>query len=148
MKPHEKSVAGTISKDGRLSLFMGELREFFKAWPNTNVIATFRVVDDRQSAPLRGYYFKVVVPEIRRGLWAAGDRMTEKGTEWFLRTISPVMVEESVNEETGEYRQRFRSIPELDNSELREHIEICAQFAAENLHIIINPPKTNLNESR
>lgn len=144
MKPHQRTAAGTISKDGRLSLFMGELREFFKSWPNRSVIASFRVMDDRQSVPLRGYYFKVVVPEIRLGLWATGNRMTEEDTERYLRTISPVMIEESVNEDTGEYFQRFRTIPELDNSELLEHIEICAQFAAENLHIIINPPKSGL----
>ena len=142
MKQREINAAGTINNDGKLAMYMGEVNQFFAKWKNARVVVSFIVSNPGTSEALKGYYFNYVVPTFQRAIWESGERKTEKDTERFLRELSPIMYEECVDMETGEYTQRIREISELDNNELIEHIETLKQIAAEEYNTFIDDPNT------
>lgn len=142
MKRRDISVTGTVTKNGGLQMYMGELNAFLAEHKGERIVARFFVAQVGSSDALKGYYFNYVVPMVREGLKITGERKTEMQTEYYLRQISTVCWDESVNEITGEYNERLREIRELSNPELLEHIEIVRQFAAEELHVFIDDPKT------
>ena len=70
------------------------------------------------------------------------ERLTEEQTERRLREFSPIMYVERVNEETGKYSHELRTVAELSNAELIEHIETLKQIAAEEYNTYIDDPRT------
>lgn len=142
MKQHEIQVAGRITNQGRLSIYMEELNQFTKKWTNSRIIATFRVFEPGTSAALKGYYYNYIVPTFKRAIWDAGERKTDEQVERYLREISPIMYEQTANPETGKYVTELREIKDLDNSELIEHIEHLKQIGAEEFSIYIEDPST------
>lgn len=141
MKKREINITGRINHDGKLVMYMGELKEFASQWKDTRITATFRVYQPGTSAALRGYYYNCVVPTVQRALWETGDRKTKEQTEQWLREISPIMYRES-DPEAGRYVTELREIDDLDNSELIEHIDTLKQFCAEELNVYIEDPNT------
>lgn len=142
MKQHEIQTTGKINNDGRLSMYMQLVNEFTKQWKNVRVIATFRIYEPGTSAALRGYYYNYIVPTFKRAIWDAGERMTDEQTERYLRSLSPVMYRQTVNELTGKYNTVLVDIKDLDNSELIEYIEHLKQIGAEEYSIYIEDPNT------
>lgn len=140
MKKREMTVTGQINKDGRLSMYMGELNQFFAANKGKRVFARFYVAPDGCSDALKGYYYKCVVPFFKTAFWEQGERMTEEDTEKRLRQMSPIMQIEEVDE-SGKYLRILRSVSDLDNAELIEHIETLKQIAAEEFSLYIEDPK-------
>lgn len=140
MKPREKSATGIINDAGKLSMYMGELNEFFKQHKGERVIARFFVAPKQSSAALVGYYYNYVVPTIRQGMAELGERKTDEQTELFLREISPIMQVENVDLSTCAYNTTLKEIRRCSNAELVEHIEFLKQFAAENLNVFIEEP--------
>lgn len=140
MRKREITATGTINNNGGLAMYMGELNEFFKGWKGSRIIARFIVASPGSSEALKGYYFNYVVPTFRTGIWEAGERLTDEQTERRLRELSPVMYEQIPNIETGEYETRLRTIAELSNAELIEHIEFLKQLASEEYYIYIADP--------
>lgn len=141
MKHREIETTGAISGDGKIHLYMDELREFCKGHPNSKIVAKFFIYDNSRSEALKGYYFNYIVPTCRRAFWDGGVRMTEKDTEKQLRECSPVMWEETVDL-LGNYKQRLRHVSELSDAEFVEYIESVRQFAAEELSVYIEDPDT------
>lgn len=142
MKLRNISATGTIASNGGLVMYMGEINAFFAKHKGQRIIARFMVAPSGSSEALKGYYFHYVVPMVRNGLLEIGERKTEEQTERFLRELSPICYEEIVNDETGEYNHRLRDIKELGNAELIDHIECVRQFAAEELSVFVDDPKT------
>ena len=68
--------------------------------------------------------------------------MTDEQTETRLRELSPVMYEQTPDINTGKYETRLRTISELSNAELIEHIEHLKQIAAENYNLYIDDPRS------
>ena len=104
-------------------MYMEELNQFFAMHKGSRIIARFIVASPGSSEALKGYYFNYVVPTFRSGIWEAGERLTEEQTEHRLRELSPVMYEQTPDINTGKYETRLRTIAELSNAELIEHIE-------------------------
>lgn len=142
MKKREITATGMINNNGGLQMYMGELNQFFAMHKGSRIIARFIVASPGSSEALKGYYFNYVVPTFRTGIWEAGERLTDEQTERRLRELSPVMYEQIPNIETGEYETRLRTIAELSNAELIEHIEHLKQIAAEEYSIFIDDPKS------
>ena len=142
MKQHEINVAGVVDRNGRLNMYMEELNDFLKNWKGARIVATFRVYKPGTSAALRGYYYNAVVPTMKYAFWNHGERYTDEQTERILREYSPIMHQQSVDLETGKYTDEIRSIKDLDNSELIEHIETIKQLAAEEFSVYIEDPNT------
>lgn len=142
MKRREITATGTINQSGGLAMYMGELNEFFAMHKGSRVIARFTVASPGSSAALRGYYFNYVVPTFKAAIWDAGERLTEEQTEQRLREWSPIMHAENVDYDTGEYTHELRTVADLSNAELIEHIETLKQLAAEEYNTYIDDPQT------
>ena len=140
MRKREITATGTIDNNGRLGMYMGELNEFFKGWKGSRIIARFIVASPGSSEALKGYYFNYVVPTFKHAIWEAGERLTEEQTERRLREFSPIMYEQTPNIDTGKYETRLRTIAELSNAELIEHIEFLKQLASEEYYLYIADP--------
>lgn len=140
MRKREITATGTINDNGGLAMYMGELNEFFKGWKGSRIIARFIVASPGSSEALKGYYFNYVVPTFRHAIWEAGERLTEEQTERRLREFSPIMYEQTPNIDTGKYETRLRTIAELSNAELIEHIEFLKQLASEEYYLYIADP--------
>nr|DAD92984.1 MAG TPA: protein NinB [Siphoviridae sp. ctrok7] len=140
MKKREITATGTINNNGGLAMYMGELNEFFKGWKGSRIIARFIVASPGSSEALKGYYFNYVVPTFKHAIWEAGERLTEEQTERRLREFSPIMYEQTPNIDTGKYETRLRTIAELSNAELIEHIEFLKQLASEEYYLYIADP--------
>lgn len=140
----EISATGIINADGGLAMYMGEVNAFFAQHKGERVFVRFMVAPRATSKAMIGYYYHYVVPTIRAALWDTGDRKTEQQVERFLREISPTCVDDNPCIENGEiiYHPRLREIRELDNAQLAEHIDTIRQFAAEDLNVFIDDPKT------
>lgn len=140
MKKREITATGTINNNGGLAMYMGELNEFFKGWKGSRIIARFIVASPGSSEALKGYYFNYVVPTFKHAIWEEGERLTEEQTERRLREFSPIMYEQTPNIDTGKYETRLRTIAELSNAELIEHIEFLKQLASEEYYLYISDP--------
>lgn len=140
MKKREMTATGIINNNGGLQMYMGELNQFFSMHKGSRIIARFTVASPGSSEALKGYYFNCVVPTFRSGIWEAGERLTEEQTERRLRELSPVMYEQTPDINTGKYETRLRTIAELSNAELIEHIEFLKQLASEEYCLYIADP--------
>lgn len=140
MKRREITATGTINQNGGLQMYMGELNQFFAMHKGSRIIARFTVASPGSSGALKGYYFNYVVPTFRTGIWEAGERLTDEQTERRLRELSPVMYEQTPDINTGKYETRLRTIAELSNAELIEHIEFLKQLASEEYCLYIADP--------
>lgn len=140
MRKREITATGMINNNGGLAMYMGELNEFFKGWKGSRIIARFIVASPGSSEALKGYYFNYVVPTFKHAIWEAGERLTEEQTERRLREFSPIMYEQTPNIDTGKYETRLRTIAELSNAELIEHIEFLKQLASEEYYLYIADP--------
>jgi NurA-like 5'-3' nuclease len=142
MKKRKITVTGTIDNNGNLRMYMDELKQFFKMHKGCRIIAKFMVESQGSSEALKGYYYNCVVPSFQEGMWDAGERLTEEDAEIKMRELSPIMLEQEFNEETGKYTTRLREISELSNAELVEYIDHLKQIAAEEYSIYIEDPQS------
>jgi NurA-like 5'-3' nuclease len=142
MKRRKIAVTGTIDNNGNLRMYMDELKQFFRMHKGCRVIAKFMVESLGSSEALKGYYYNCVVPSFQEGMWDAGERLTEEDAEIKMRELSPIMLEQEFNEETGKYTTRLREISELSNAELVEYIDHLKQIAAEEYSIYIEDPQS------
>lgn len=142
MKRRKITVTGTIDNNGNLRMYMDELKQFFKMHKGCRVIAKFMIESQGSSEALKGYYYNCVVPSFQEGMWDAGERLTEEDAEIKMRELSPIMLEQEHNEETGKYTTRLREISELSNAELVEYIDHLKQIAAEEYSIYIEDPQS------
>ena len=142
MKKRKITVTGTIDNNGNLRMYMDELKQFFRMHKGCRVIAKFMVESLGSSEALKGYYYNCVVPSFQEGMWDAGERLTEEDAEIKMRELSPIMLEQEFNEETGKYTTRLREISELSNAELVEYIDHLKQIAAEEYSIYIEDPQS------
>ena len=142
MKRRKIAVTGTIDNNGNLRMYMDELKQFFRMHKGCRVIVKFMVESLGSSEALKGYYYNCVVPSFQEGMWDAGERLTEEDAEIKMRELSPIMLEQEFNEETGKYTTRLREISELSNAELVEYIDHLKQIAAEEYSIYIEDPQS------
>ena len=142
MKKRKITATGTIDNNGNLRMYMDELKQFFRMHKGCRVIAKFMVGSLGSSEALKGYYYNCVVPSFQEGMWDAGERLTEEDAEIKMRELSPIMLEQEFNEETGKYTTRLREISELSNAELVEYIDHLKQIAAEEYSIYIEDPQS------
>jgi NurA-like 5'-3' nuclease len=142
MKKRKITVTGTIDNNGNLRMYMDELKQFFRMHKGCRVIAKFMIESQGSSEALKGYYYNCVVPSFQEGMWDAGERLTEEDAEIKMRELSPIMLEQEFNEETGKYTTRLREVSELSNAELVEYIDHLKQIAAEEYSIYIEDPQS------
>lgn len=133
MNPAKISESGIIGTDGKLRLPMDRLNAFFAANKGQRVIVRFEAAAPGSTAAQLAYYFQYIVPTIQTALWETGDRKTEKQVDLWLRQQCAVCT--SGWGDLMDARQ-------MSKTDFSEFLEWVKQFAAENLYVYIEDPKT------
>ena len=127
------SESGIITDNGQLRLPMDRLNAFLAANKGKRVIVRFEAAEPGSSELQLAYYFNYIVPTIQTALWENGDRRTEKQVDLWLRQ----QCASCYNEYGGLLEARQISKPDFS-----DFIEWLKQFAAENLYVYIEDPRT------
>lgn len=127
------SESGIITDNGQLRLPMDRLNAFLAANKGKRVVVRFEAAEPGSSELQLAYYFNYIVPTIQTALWENGDRRTEKQVDLWLRQ----QCASCYNEYGGLLEARQISKPDFS-----DFIEWLKQFAAENLYVYIEDPRT------
>ena len=127
------SESGYISDNGLLWLPMDRLNAFFAANTGKRVVVRFEAAEPGSTELQLAYYFNYIVPTIQTALWETGDRRTEKQVDLCLRQ----QCASCYNDYGGLLEARQISKPDFS-----DFIEWLKQFAAENLYVYIEDPRT------
>ena len=133
MKPTKISESGLIGDDGRLRMPMDRVNAFFAAHKGERVVVRFEAAAPGSSELQLAYYFNYVVPTIQTALWETGERKTEKQVDLWLR------------QQCGNCYNDYGELLEarqMSKPDFSEFLEWLKQFAAENLYVYIEDPKT------
>lgn len=127
--------SGIIGTDGKLRIPMDRLNEFFKRNAGKRVIARFETVEPGTTEAQFGYLKSYVIPTIAEALRQTGTLYTEAELErqlleWYPRTLRNVSGEEIV------------SLSELSQLQMSDFLDWVKQFAAEELLVYIENPRT------
>ena len=133
MKPTKISESGLIGNDGRLRMPMDRVNAFFEAHKGERVIVRFEAAAPGSSELQLAYYFNYVVPTVQTALWETGERMTEKQVDLWLRQRCG----SCYNDYGGLLEAR-----QMSKTDFSEFLEWLKQYAAENLYVYIEDPKT------
>ncbi len=133
MKTDKISESGTITDNGQLRLPMDRLNAFFAANKGKRVVVRFEAAEPGSTELQLAYYFNYIVPTIQTALWENGDRRTEKQVDLWLRQ----QCASCYNDYGGLLEARQISKPDFS-----DFIEWLKQFAAENLYVYIEDPRT------
>ena len=127
------SESGIITANGQLRLPMDRLNAFFAANKGKRVVVRFEAAEPGSTELQLAYYFNYIVPTIQTALWENGDRRTEKQVDLWLRQ----QCASCYNDYGGLLEARQISKPDFS-----DFIEWLKQFAAENLYVYIEDPRT------
>lgn len=133
MKADKISESGIITDNGQLRLPMDRLNAFFAANKGKRVVVRFEAAEPGSTELQLAYYFNYIVPTIQTALWDNGDRRTEKQVDLWLRQ----QCASCYNDYGGLLEARQISKPDFS-----DFIEWLKQFAAENLYVYIEDPRT------
>ena len=133
MKSDKISESGIITNNGQLRLPMDRLNAFFAANRGKRVVVRFEAAEPGSTELQLAYYFNYIVPTIQTALWENGDRKTEKQVDLWLRQ----QCASCYNDYGGLLEARQISKPDFS-----DFIEWLKQFAAENLYVYIEDPRT------
>lgn len=114
---------------------MDRLNAIFKANPGKRVVAIFDIAESGSSELQLSYYYNYVVPGIRQALYEQGNRMTDTGVDRWLVNQYPAIhyTEDAMPKVIAR---------QFDQSEMTDFLEWVKQFAAENLYVYVEDPKT------
>ena len=127
------SESGMIGTDGRLRMPMDRLNAFFAKHKGERVIVRFEAAAPGSTALQLAYYYNYIVPTICAALYEQGTRKSEEATDLWLRQ----QCASCYNDYGGLLEARQISKPDFS-----DFIEWLKQFAAENLYVYIEDPKT------
>lgn len=133
MKADKISESGIITDNGQLRLPMDRLNAFFADNRGKRVVVRFEAAEPGSTELQLAYYFNYIVPTIQTALWENGDRKTEKQVDLWLRQ----QCASCYNDYGGLLEARQISKPDFS-----DFIEWLKQFAAENLYVYIEDPRT------
>ena len=127
------SESGIITDNGQLRLPMDRLNAFFAANKGKRVVVRFEAAAPGSTELQLAYYFNYIVPTVQTALLETGERKTEKQVDLWLRQQCGCCY----NDYGGLLEARQMSKPDFS-----DFLEWLKQFAAENLYVYIEDPKT------
>ena len=137
MKADKISESGMIGTDGRLWLPMDRISAYCAANKGKRVIVRFETAEPGSTKLQQAYYYNYVVPTIKAALYANGERFTESGVDkWIINNYplsKDLFTEDGAPKVIGK---------QLTISEMFDLLEWLKQFAAENLYVYIEDPRT------
>lgn len=134
MKADKISESGIVGTDGRLRMPMDRLNAFFAEHKGERVVVRFEAAAPGSSKAQQAYYYQYVLPTIVDALREQGTRMTdERADRWLM--------EEYPAGRTTEM-QTIVFARQLSQNQMSDFLEWLKQFAAENLSVYIEDPRT------
>lgn len=134
MKADKISESGIVGQDGRLRMPMDRLNAFFADHKGERVVVRFEVAAPGSSKAQQAYYYQYVLPTIVDALREQGTRMTDERTDRWL-------MEEYPAGRTTEM-QTIVFARQLSQNQMSDFLEWLKQYAAENLSVYIEDPRT------
>lgn len=132
------SESGMVGKNGQLLMPMERVNAFFKANAGKRVVVRFEAVEPGSSAAQLAYYYNYILPEIVRALREQGTRMSEKNADFWL--VKQYPGDKSDYKFGLDYEVTYAR--EMMQSQMSDFLEWLKQFAAENLYVYIEDPRT------
>lgn len=128
------SDSGIITKDGQLRLPMDRINAFLAANKGKRVIVRFEAAEHGSSKLQLAYYYNYVLPCVVEALREQGTRMTEEQADRWLMEMYPA----------GNTVELMPLVfaRQLNQSQMSDFLEWLKQYAAENLYVYIEDPKT------
>jgi hypothetical protein len=137
MKADKISESGRINESGQLLMPMDRVNTFFKANKGKRVVVRFEAAEPGSSKLQQAYYYNYVVPTIKAALYANGERFTESGVDRWIINNYPLSKDLFTEDGTPKVIGK-----QLTISEMFDLLEWLKQFAAENLSVYIEDPRT------
>lgn len=135
MKADKISESGIISGSGKLLMPMDRLNAFFAANKGRRVVVRFEAVAPGSTAAQHAYFYNYILPEVQGGLLETGERMSEEMAERFLLNNYPGDI-------VGEGGISVSHARQLDMRQMSDFLDWVKEFAAENLSVYIEDPRT------
>ncbi len=132
------SESGIIGTDGKLRLPMDRLNAFFVKHKGERVVVKFEAAEPGSSELQLAYYYNYIVPTISAALYEQGTRMRERAVDKWLVEQYPGEKDERIlgfGDDVKEARQ-------MDKRQMFDFLDWLKQFAAENLYVYIEDPRT------
>lgn len=133
MKADKISESGRINESGQLLMPMDRVNAFLKANKGKRVVVRFEAAEPGSSELQLAYYFNYIVPTVQSALYELGERKSERQTDIWLR--------QQCAHCTSGWGDLMEA-REMKRTDFSEFLEWLKQFAAENLSVYIEDPKT------
>ena len=127
------SESGVITVSGQLRMPMDRLNAFFQKHKGERVVVKFEAAVPGSSAAQLAYYYNYIIPTVQMALYETGERKTEKQVDLWLRQKCG----SCYNDYGGLLEAR-----QMSKNDFSDFLEWLKQFAAENLYVYIEDPKT------
>lgn len=143
MAEYKISETGIIGDDGRLRMPMDRLNAFFAKNKGKRVVIRFEASEPGTTAAQLAYYYNYIVPTIQTALYETGERMNEKQVDKWIQKQAAFIFEKVVpGTEAKLGYTEIRGVRDLSVAEMSDFLEWLKQFAAENLSVYIEDPRT------
>ena len=136
MKTTKISESGLIGADGKLRMPMDRVNAFLEAHKGERVVVRFESAERGSSALQLAYYYNYILPTVVQALYEQGTRISEENADHWLISQCPTGFH---NTDDGTSKEQAR---ELTVNEMTEFLDWLKQYAAENLYVYIEDPKT------
>ncbi len=141
MKKPELLYVIEITSQGKFIVPRNMPRDIAMYFPGKTVEIAIKQVSEPHSRSQQGYYWAVIVDQIKQRFFELGEKLLPMEVHGFLKLQSPILRVQKINEETGQLIAEYiRSTSALKMWEYSFYIEDCIQLAAEKLDITIPPP--------
>lgn len=128
------SESGIITDNGQLRLPMDRLNAFFAANKGKRVVVRFEAATPGSTALQQAYYYNYIIPCVVEALREQGTRKSEDATDRWLMEEYPG----GGNPDTVS----LVCARQLDQRQMSDFLDWLKQFAAENLYVYIEDPRT------
>ena len=128
------SESGIITDNGQLRLPMDRLNAFFAANKGKRVIVRFEAAEPGSTALQQAYYYNYVIPCVVEALREQGTRESEDAADRWL-------MEEYPGGGDPDTYSLARAC-QLNQRQMSDFLDWLKQFAAENLYVYIEDPRT------
>ena len=136
MKTTKISESGLIGADGKLRMPMDRVNAFLEAHKGERVVVRFESAERGSSALQLAYYYNYILPTVVQALYEQGTRISEENADHWLISQCQTGFH---NTDDGTSKEKAR---ELTVNEMTEFLDWLKQYAAENLFVYIEDPKT------
>lgn len=128
------SESGMVGNDGKMRLPMDRLNAFFAEHKGQRIIIQVEAAAPGSTAAQIAYYYNYIIPTIVEALKEQGTRKSESAVDrWLVEQYPGEKEYEGMELQTG---------GQLTKTMMNDFLEWLKQFAAENLFVYIDDPRT------